>query len=75
MGVSSMAGNTFFERVELMAIWEGGNLPADDYIKQVRRCHCGPGFRLAACWNRLVETVQTRKKTGKKRGRNGRDTV
>ena len=36
MGVSSMAGNTFFERVELMAIWEGGNLPADDYIKQVR---------------------------------------
>ena len=36
MGVSSLAGNTCFERVELMAIWEGGNLPADDYIKQVR---------------------------------------
>ena len=25
----------------------------------------GPGFRLGARWNRLVETVKTRKKTGK----------
>ena len=25
----------------------------------------GPGFRLAARWNRLVETVKTRKKRGK----------
>ena len=34
----------------------------------------GPGFRLAACWDRLVETVKTRKqrgKTGKKRARYG----
>ena len=33
------------------------------------RLFLGPGFRLAACWNRLVETVKTRKKrekTGKK---------
>ena len=25
----------------------------------------GPGFRLGACWNRLVETVKTRKKREK----------
>ena len=34
----------------------------------------GPGFRLGACWNRLVETVKTRKKrekTEKKWARNG----
>ena len=34
----------------------------------------GPGFRLAARWNRLVETVKTRKKR-EKRGKNGRDTA
>ena len=38
------------------------------------RLFLGPGFRLAACWNRLGETVKTRKKrekTGKKRARYG----
>ena len=30
-----------------------------------RRLFLGPGFRLAACWNRLGETVKTRKKRGK----------
>ena len=34
----------------------------------------GPGFRLAARWNRLGETVKTREKRGKT-GKNGRDTV
>ena len=29
------------------------------------RLFLGPGFRLAARWNRLVETVKTRKKRGK----------
>ena len=29
------------------------------------RLFLGPGFRLGACWNRLVETVKTRKKRGK----------
>ena len=38
------------------------------------RLFLGPGFRLAARWNRLVETVKTRK-NGKKRGKSGRDTV
>ena len=38
------------------------------------RLFLGPGFRLAARWNRLVETVKTRKKRGK-RGKNGRDTA
>ena len=38
------------------------------------RLFLGPGFRLGACWNRLVETVKTRKKR-KKRGENGRDTA
>ena len=38
------------------------------------RLFLGPGFRLAARWNRLVETVKTRKKrekTGKKWARYG----
>ena len=38
------------------------------------RLFLGPGFRLGACWNRLVETVKTRKKrekTGKKWARYG----
>ena len=38
------------------------------------RLFLGPGFRLAARWNRLVETVKTRKKrekTGKKWTRYG----
>ena len=38
----------------------------------------GPGFRLAACWNRLVETVKTRKQreeTGKKWARYGLRSV
>ena len=39
-----------------------------------RRLFLGPGFRLASCWNRLVETVKTRKKR-EKTGENGRDTV
>ena len=34
----------------------------------------GPGFWLGACWNRLVETVKTRKKR-EKTGKNGRDTA
>ena len=34
----------------------------------------GPGFRLGARWNRLGETVKTRKKR-EKRGENGRDTI
>ena len=38
------------------------------------RLFLGPGFRLGAPWNRLVETVKTRKKRGKT-GENGRDTV
>ena len=38
------------------------------------RLFLGPGFRLGARWNRLVETVKTRK-NGKKRGKNGRDTA
>ena len=29
------------------------------------RLFLGPGFRLGARWNRLVETVKTRKKRGK----------
>ena len=29
------------------------------------RLFLGPGFRLGACWNRLGETVKTRKKRGK----------
>ena len=29
------------------------------------RLFLGPGFRLGACWNRLVETVKTRKKREK----------
>ena len=33
------------------------------------RLFLGPGFRLAACWNRLVETVKTRKKRGKMGGK------
>ena len=42
------------------------------------RLFLGPGFRLAACWNRLVETVKTRKKrekTGKKWARYGLRSV
>jgi hypothetical protein len=35
MGVASMSGNTLFERLELMAIWESSNLPSDAYIKKV----------------------------------------
>ena len=38
----------------------------------------GPGFRLGACWNRLVEAVKTRKKrekTGKKWARYGLRSV
>ena len=38
------------------------------------RLFLGPGFRLGARWNRLVETVKTRKKRGKT-GENGRDTA
>ena len=38
------------------------------------RLFLGPGFRLAARWNRLVETVKTRKKR-EKTGKNGRDTA
>ena len=38
------------------------------------RLFLGPGFRLGACWNRLVETVKTRKNGGKG-GKNGRDTA
>ena len=34
----------------------------------------GPGFRLAARWNRLGEAVETRKKRGKT-GQNGRDAA
>ena len=32
----------------------------------------GPGFRLVARWNRLVETVKTRKKRGKTGGKRGK---
>ena len=42
------------------------------------RLFLGPGFRLAARWNRLVETVKTRKKrekTGKKWARYGLKNV
>ena len=39
------------------------------------RLFLGPGFRLAARWNRLVETVKTRKKREKNGGKKGRDTV
>ena len=42
------------------------------------RLFLGPGFRLAARWNRLVETVKTRKKrekTGKKWARYGLRSV
>ena len=35
------------------------------------RLFLGPGFRLGARWNRLVETVKTRKKTGKNGGKMG----
>ena len=38
------------------------------------RLFLGPGFWLAARWNRLGETVKTRKERGKT-GENGRDTV
>ena len=38
------------------------------------RLFLGPGFRAGARWNRLVETVKTRKKQ-EKRGENGRDTA
>ena len=38
------------------------------------RLFLGPGFRLGARWNRLGETVKTRKKRGGNGGRNGRDT-
>ena len=42
------------------------------------RLFLGPGFRLGARWNRLVETVKTRKKrekTGKKWARYGLKNV
>ena len=42
------------------------------------RLFLGPGVRLGACWNRLVETVKTRKKrekTGKKWARYGLKNV
>ena len=42
------------------------------------RLFLGPGFQLAACWNRLVEAVKTRKKrekTGKKWARYGLRSV
>ena len=35
MGISSMQGNTMFQRVELMGIWESANYPSDSYIKKV----------------------------------------
>ena len=35
MGVSSMAGNTMWERTSLMFIWETSNYPSDSYIKKV----------------------------------------
>ena len=38
------------------------------------RLFLGPGFRLGARWNRLVETVKTRKKR-EFSGKNGRDTA
>ena len=38
------------------------------------RLFLGPGFRLAACWNRLVETEKTRKER-ETTGKNGRDTA
>ena len=37
MGVSSMAGNTMFERTQLLAIWEAHNYPSDSYIRKVPR--------------------------------------
>merc|ERR1712224_400161 len=35
MGLASMSGNTMFQRVELMGIWESANYPSDSYIKKV----------------------------------------
>ena len=40
---------------------EGGSSP----LLPPCRLFLGPGFRLAARWNRLVETVKTRKRTDK----------
>ena len=37
MGVSSMAGNTMFERTQIIGIWESHNYPSDSYIHKVPR--------------------------------------
>ena len=41
------------------------NAPPEVPIRHMCRLFLGPGFRLAARWNRLGETVKTRKKRGK----------
>ena len=35
MGLSAVKGNTLFERIELLSIWERANYPSDSYIKKV----------------------------------------
>ena len=35
MGLSAVKGNTLFERLELLGIWESANYPSDSYIKKV----------------------------------------
>ena len=40
-------------------------------IERLCRLFLVPGFRLVARWNRLVETVKTRKKRGKNGGKIG----
>eukprot|EP01052_Picozoa_sp_SAG31_P005656 SAG31_NODE_251_length_19069_cov_5.843226_9_plen_932_part_00 len=35
MGLASMSGNTMFQRIELMGIWEAANYPSESYIKKV----------------------------------------
>ena len=67
VGISSQAAG---HKVLVPAVIEQLRQAGMGHVQvRTRAIFLGPGFRLAACWNRLVETVKTRKKREKTGGK------